>query len=600
MSFDQDGVRDLENAINYLTSDKVQETGNEKVEKLRAKIISDKYKSLSFNLSIFGDLTYDAHEKFKKLERDYTKENIEINLYTWKELINEIKGEEKYGKDINHEFNVFEGQLLTSHDYCYFLAHSKDFAEAFRKYGWALFDMNVRAELRNSPVNKQIIKSLTHDKSMKYFNHLNNGILIFCNSYKKIPKKNPEKLKVNEFQVINGCQTVLSIYRALEKLSRDEEKYENFCQNCKVQVKVIRKNEQTEKLISDIVLSTNTQNKMSLRNLKSNSNEQIEIKKKFDNLPKKWFYQRKDGEFLSYSKEPVFNFDFKFRITDYKENKTERYLDNEEMGKAWLNYIGFSSKTMMQKKIFSSDNLYEKIFLSTPSEKLWQDFKDPDIQLTKKSEDYFEYGKTPSAEEYLLSYIIWKFINNYTVNPRKNKSEAIERLVKKGKLHRNSDNNIQEPKEKYMQELLDDREYMRNSIINNCKEVYTEMYSFVLVNKYGYGYKVAKDILNHHSVKQLYHEPDFQEYIEKNMKKDPSNILYSIYEMIKHSLGQLYTEIKSDYLAAPRRKAFLADPDFIQKFKKRIIKENESSHLKSYADDWILKDKDFFSSLPDL
>ena len=67
----------------------------------------------------------------------------------------------------------------------------------------------------------------------------------------------------------------------------------------RVQVKVIdlRDPAMDENFISDLIVSTNDQNPMSPRNLKSNTPTQVEIQAQFAAMAVPVFFERKDGEY---------------------------------------------------------------------------------------------------------------------------------------------------------------------------------------------------------------------------------------------------------------------------------------------------------------
>jgi len=68
ISFNDDGVKDLENAYNYLFNNISKSPANDKVKGLRAKIQIQDFEKISFNLCVIGYLTEDAKEKFKNLQ----------------------------------------------------------------------------------------------------------------------------------------------------------------------------------------------------------------------------------------------------------------------------------------------------------------------------------------------------------------------------------------------------------------------------------------------------------------------------------------------------------------------------------------------------
>jgi len=598
LAFDDECIKDLKNAYEYLMSDKTVLTANRKVKLLRSEILLKDFESFEFNICIFGHLTKDASDKFEKLKGELATEKISFNLFNWSKVISEIILQEKAFKTNKYKFRIKENQILAQNDYCYFLAHASDIYTAFMEFGWGLFDLNVRSELHNSPINKEIVNSLSKIKSMKYFHHLNNGILIYCHSYTLKPKDNPTHIQVNNFQIINGCQTVRSIENAFsKKIVNDVEKATVFKENCFVQVKILRENPGHKKLLDQVIISSNNQNPMTKRNLKSNTVEQRKIKASFDELKPKWFYQRKDGEFLSYKKLPVIG-KFKFRISYYTTNKTYRCIDNQDLAKAWISFIGFSHRAMMTSDYFKEEDLYNKIFKCYPNDILRKDFLQTKKDLIDNG-SYFDRDKRPKAEEYLLSYLIWKFIREYSVSPKANKVAGLLRGIEKGTLKNNKEGNMLSTKEEQAQYLANDIDYMTNNIINNSKEVLVSMFSFVLAHKYGFGFKIAKALLNTPTFLPLLKEPNFKVYA-RDITQKSDNILFSLYEFLRFVITQLYVEIKGEYAAASRTKSYLSNQAYALKLKTKIIEMNSADYLKTYLADWKQPGKSFFDSMPDL
>ena len=324
-------------------------------------------------------------------------------------------------------------------------------------------------------------------------------------------------ITINDFQVINGCQTVVSIYRAFDRISNDKLKVSDFDERCLVQIKVIQRSKETMDMIDQIIVSTNNQNPMSMRNLKSNTEEQKAIKNMFYHLPKRWFYQRKDGEFDALKSGLVEG--PMFRKDDYKDKGSSafRVIDNQDLAKTWTCFCGFSNKVMMTSDFFKDNKMYERIYKRYPNDKLWHDFLDPEIDI-EPEDDYFEI-KQPTAEEYLISYLIWGFIREYSVKPVRNRELALRRGVKAKKLQVNNRNEITSPQEDQARYLVEDPEYMINNIINNSKEVMLEMYSFSLAQKYGTGFEAIKKILTNTPLSELNSSPDFKSFVNSMEKQ---------------------------------------------------------------------------------
>ncbi len=130
-----------------------------------------------------------------------------------------------------------------------------------------LFDKNVRYWLGNTRINREIAKTLgitsEHDRFFLY----NNGITILCENAEEV---SGNKLDIENYSVVNGCQTVLTLYN----------NQNNLADNVRVLVKVIKtgKNEELGKRITRF---NNNQNAISPRDLKSNEKIQQDIQTQF-------------------------------------------------------------------------------------------------------------------------------------------------------------------------------------------------------------------------------------------------------------------------------------------------------------------------------
>ena len=107
-----------------------------------------------------------------------------------------------------------------------------------------IFDANVRAYQGDTDVNNEIVTTLKD--CPRNFVLYNNGITIVCN--KLIP--DGKTLKIRNLQIVNGCQTCNSIYKAY--------KQKIDLSNAKVIVKIIETKE--EAVTQGIVRGTNRQN----------------------------------------------------------------------------------------------------------------------------------------------------------------------------------------------------------------------------------------------------------------------------------------------------------------------------------------------------
>jgi hypothetical protein len=148
-----------------------------------------------------------------------------------------------------------------------------------KKEGYPIFDKNIREYLGNRGINKQIYQTLLNKEDRNNFFYYNNGITIICDKINKIKSvKNTKNdkfspsIEIENPQIVNGCQTVNSIYEALK--NSDETKVEKEYEYTFVMVKILeidRNNNEEEKLYNNIVKYNNSQNSINEKNFVANN-----------------------------------------------------------------------------------------------------------------------------------------------------------------------------------------------------------------------------------------------------------------------------------------------------------------------------------------
>ena len=169
-----------------------------------------------------------------------------------------------------------------------FLLRPKSIYNLFEKYGFALFYKNVRNPLIQSEFNEEIEKTALENPA--YFWYYNNGITAITYLLPKIGKK-AEKLQLTGLQIINGAQTVYSIYRA----------YKNASPTKRIQM-------DSESLLTlrllksggtdfdlNVTRYTNSQNPIYDRDFCAN--DDIQIKLQNDSYQTKFWYEKRRDEF---------------------------------------------------------------------------------------------------------------------------------------------------------------------------------------------------------------------------------------------------------------------------------------------------------------
>jgi len=146
----------------------------------------------------------------------------------------------------------------------------------------SVFAYNVRGPLGGTNVNRDIVKSIKDKSLHKKFPLFHNGITIVTNKL----KETPEKLTVDTFFVVNGCQSLTALFNNKKDLTDDLRILTKF-----VQVSV------DSDLSKTITHFSNNQNGVKARDFKSNNNIQVRLQNEFKTYyGAEYFYEVKRGE----------------------------------------------------------------------------------------------------------------------------------------------------------------------------------------------------------------------------------------------------------------------------------------------------------------
>lgn len=163
----------------------------------------------------------------------------------------------------------------------------KLYREALEKQ-YPIFDKNIREYLGNTGVNKDIIKTLSDKDDRVNFFYYNNGITLICNEMSSIKTINSKFNRNAEFnvsnpQIVNGCQTVNSIYEVLKNVDPNllEEEYKDTFVMLKV-LQINDSNEKEKRLYRDIVKYNNSQNSIDEKTFVSNNSLFLRYQREFE------------------------------------------------------------------------------------------------------------------------------------------------------------------------------------------------------------------------------------------------------------------------------------------------------------------------------
>lgn len=604
-SFDKGPVEELVSAVSLLKDEETAYPVRKEITTLRADFQRDlaadpDSTTCTATLAILGELTPPAQKVFEAAKKTLRQEQVALNLITWQKIYEQLYPLESPA-DVDFRlvlnFDDLEKEVLSHRDYCYLLAYAVDLYQAWREHEWRLFDWNVRLQLHRSKINRKIVKSLVTETTRKIFHHLNNGILITCRNYAIDGTR--KKIRLNGPQIVNGCQTVCAIRDAYESLVPQDQK--RFAKQARVQVKIIQNVD--PEFIGELVITTNDQNPMNPRNLKSNRPEQKHIQKQFREFGKPWFYQRKDGEMESLrsaSRRVPW-----FKKSDYAVRKGKgergrrrsRVIDNEQLAKNWFACIGYSDRALKGGlDYFGKKELYERIFNQHPNEKFWERFvKDP---YFSPADDDFSRG-SPSVEQYLLATTVAEFVTAKRVSSRKAKQEARHRGLIQGKLKGDpSTGAILSPEKEIDEFLAQDSEYRLNVMLLNMREILVELVWFLLARRYGaLDTAVCKTLLETAQI-QAFWSSAFDPALAPSGSHDAKAILGPIYAFGQYCMGQYRIENRAEIESAPRLKAYLWSAGTRTKLRDYFVQED--AQITDLQKPWKPAGQTFIDSLPEL
>lgn len=147
-----------------------------------------------------------------------------------------------------------------------------------------IFERNVRGYLGKQKLNERIYETATNQDS-PYFVYMNNGITITCTNFTHAPVTESPTLDIKNAQIVNGQQTARSLHRAWKE--------GKLRQGTKVLVRVVESSDHD--LLMKIVDSTNSQTKVTSRDLHSNDDIQRLIEKSL--VAQGYFYEARKNKY---------------------------------------------------------------------------------------------------------------------------------------------------------------------------------------------------------------------------------------------------------------------------------------------------------------
>lgn len=198
-----------------------------------------------------------------------------------------------------------------------------------------VFDLNVRKYLGNlGTVNKDIKETCSNEDISPLFWFLNNGVTIVCDRVDPVTDPDNPHMKIENLQIVNGCQTSSSLAIAEQEGLLQE--------NTNVILKIFETSDLT--LVDKIVLTTNNQNKITNRNLRANDKIQRDFERAFE----------------------IHNYFFERKPRQYPDKDISRIIPNEAAATSYLAIVLKRPSDSRSRKYKIWSDYYDSIFRTIP------------------------------------------------------------------------------------------------------------------------------------------------------------------------------------------------------------------------------------------
>ena len=168
-----------------------------------------------------------------------------------------------------------------------------------------LLERNIRnfLGLYGNRVNEDIRNTLLSDEPSNFY-FFNNGLTVICKdfSYNAL-QAGDYKINLENLQIVNGGQTCMTILETYEECMKAN-KYLPEDATVLIRIYKLSSNEkETDDIISQITLATNSQNPVDLKDLRANDEKQKKLSMSIEELG--YFYRRKRAEITTKSSTDI-------------------------------------------------------------------------------------------------------------------------------------------------------------------------------------------------------------------------------------------------------------------------------------------------------
>lgn len=259
--------------------------------------------------------------------KDYSKEEV-VNIYDRLQRKNNNEVKIKYinmnnSDSIGDETNEIESWVGT--------IEAPELVNSVKDKLGSIFDENIRLLEKNSKINNEIVKTASDPIESKMFYFYNNGVTFICDDAKVSSGNNT--ITLNGAAIVNGCQTVNSLFEAYENSKLTEQVH--------VLVRILKINTYDER--QAITQYLNSQNPIKESYFISNNTIIIDLQKKL--LEKNIYLERQINE-VSYRKK-------------YNNNHTS-YNEIYKLEDVVQHYVGAYNNKMAAKAKSEKSSLFDR------------------------------------------------------------------------------------------------------------------------------------------------------------------------------------------------------------------------------------------------
>ncbi len=263
----------------------------------------------------------------------------------------------------------------------------KTVAELFEKFGNAIFEANVRNFLGNVRINRQIEETAKNPEQAFRFWFYNNGISMICSQLSFRSQTDTSKVRLENAQIVNGCQTVHSLWHAFKsgELQNDVE----------VLIRIVE--ESDSEFVRLATRYNNNQNAVQQADLVGRDPHQIRLQGELERDG--YYYETRRGDWKQYYS------DRDEKISKFGDNYTLKVITLKEASKACaafylLQPVIAKNKTVALTTPIEEGGLYEDVFGATISSARIIGAVNLLRKITAKRKDILKTGRPPSLSIY--------------------------------------------------------------------------------------------------------------------------------------------------------------------------------------------------------